>query len=341
MKHSKAGKVGLWASMALTASLAGLSVDAQSAEKRSFCVFDPLGSSGMIFNQMKDVKVQALSWGYDLDVRAYTDEAIAANDFRAGQCDAAFLTDVRARDFNKFTATLVALGAIPTDDALKTLLGTLVQEKAGPLMSSGDYEVAGILPAGGVYVFTRDKAIHSVESIQGKKIATFDYDPAAMSMVEHVGGSAVPATPSSFAGKFNNGSVDVAYAPAIAYKPLEMYKGVEPNGGVYSYKFAQMTYQLIVRKSQFDSGFSQNARVYFFDRFDQAIEDIKVAEKDIPSNYWIHPSKKDAAGFDNTLKNVRVALREKGIYDPRALNLMLKVRCKEDPSRSECVESTE
>lgn len=66
-----------------------------------------------------------------------------------------------------------------------------------------------------------------------------------------------------------------------------------------------------------------------------------MAEKDIPSNYWIHPSKKDAAGFDNTLKNVRVALREKGIYDPRALNLMLKVRCKEDPSRSECVESTE
>ena len=168
MKHSKSKSRAMGVD-GINHSLAGLSVDAQSAEKTQFCVLIRLGSSGMIFNQMKDVKVQALSWGYDLDVRAYTDEAIAANDFRAGRCDAAFLTDVRARDFNKFTATLVCSGAIPTDDALKTLLGTLVQEKAGPLMSSGDYEVAGILPAGGVYVFTRDKAIHSVEAYKARR----------------------------------------------------------------------------------------------------------------------------------------------------------------------------
>ncbi len=341
MKQIAVRKAGALVSMALSASLALTSGAAQAAETRKFCVFDPLGSSGLIFSQMKDIKVQALSWGFDLDLKAYTDESIASNDFRAGQCDAVFLTDVRARDYNKFTATLVALGAIPSDEALKTLLGTLVQPKAGKLMTSGDYEVTGILPAGGVYVFTRDKTIRSVETIQGKKIATFDYDPAAMSMVEHVGGSAVPATPSNFAGKFNNGSVDVAYAPAIAYKPLEMYKGVEPNGGVYRYKFAQMTYQMIVRKSQFDDGFGQHAREFFFDRFDQAIEDIRVAESDIPSGYWIKPTAKDASGFDNTLKNVRISLKEQGIYDPRALNLMLKVRCKSEPARSECLDSTE
>ncbi|MCG8613137.1 MAG: DUF6091 family protein [Pseudomonadales bacterium] len=331
-----------WASAAaLTLSAAVFSAPSLAAESRSFCIFDPLGASGPVFNQMKAMKVQALSWGFSLDLQPYTDEAVAANDFRANQCDAVLLTDIRARDFNKFTATLVALGAIPSDDELKMLLGSISQPKAGKLMRSGDYEIAGIMPAGGVYVFTRDKAIHNVETIQGKKIATFDYDPAAMTMVQHVGASAVPATPSSFAGKFNNGSVDVAYAPAIAYKPLEMYKGVEPHGGVYSYKFAQMTFQMVINHTKFDTEFGQHAREYFFSKFDESLEAVKVAEADIPNEYWIHPSKKDAAGFDNTLKGVRVALREQGIYDPKALNLMLKVRCKTDPTRAECTSKTE
>lgn len=328
--------------------LAGLSIvclgfanGVQATEKRSLCIFDPLGASGQIFNELKNIKIQALSWGYDLDMKAYTDESIASNDFKAGQCDAVYLTDVRARDYNKFTATLVALGAIPSDEELKMLLGTLAQPKAAKLMSSGDYEIAGIVPAGGVYVFTRDRDIRSVETIQGKKIATFDYDPAAMTMVQQVGASAVPATPSSFAGKFNNGSVDIAYAPAIAYKPLEMYKGVEPHGGVYTYKFAQMTFQLILQKSKFDEKFGQNSREYFFASFDKTMDGVRLAEADIPQKAWISPTEKDAAGFDNTLRNVRISLREDGIYDPKALNLMLKVRCKTSPTRAECTSDTE
>lgn len=319
----------------------GLATSAQAVEKRSLCIFDPLGASGQIFNELKQLKLQAISWGYDLQLSAYTDEAIASNDFKAGQCDAVYLTDVRARDYNKFTATLVALGAIPSDEELKMLLGTLSQPKAAKLMSSGDYEVAGIVPAGGIYVFTRDRAIYNVETIQGKKIATFDYDPAAMTMVQQVGASAVPATPSSFAGKFNNGSVDIAYAPAIAYKPLEMYKGVEPHGGVYSYKFAQMTFQLVLKKSKFDDNFGQKSREYFFAGFDKMMDGVRTAEADIPPQVWMSPTEKDAAGFDETLKNVRVSLREEGIYDPKALNLMLKVRCKKSPTRAECASDTE
>lgn len=331
----------LLAAFATVCTIFMTSSASQAAETRSLCVFDPLGASGQVFSDLKALKIQALSWGYSLEMRAYTDEAIAANDFKAGQCDSVFLTDVRARNFNKFTATLVALGAIPSDEELKMLLGTLSQPKAGKLMKSGDYEIAGIMPAGGVYVFTRDKAVRSVETIQGKKIATFDYDPAAMSMVQHVGASAVPATPSSFAGKFNNGSVDIAYAPAVAYKPLEMYKGVQPNGGVYSYKFAQMTFQLVVNRTKFDDKFGQNSREYFYAKFDKTMEGVRAAEAEIPSEYWINPTQKDAAGFDTTLKNVRVSLREEGIYDPKALNLMLKVRCKKTPTRSECVSKTE
>src|SRR5690606_20343033 len=315
----------LLASLLATLVSAGSAATATAAESRSFCVWDPLGASGPYASHMKDIRVEALAAGFDLQIKPYTDEAIAANDFRAGQCDAVLLTDIAAHKFNKFTGSLVALGAIPTDEDLKVLLQTLAQPKAASLMVHGDYEVAGIFPAGGIYVYTRDRKIHSVDTIQGKKIATFDYDPSSVTMVRHVGASPVPATTSNFAGMFNNGSVDVAYAPALAYKPMEMYKGVEPNGGVYNYKFAQMTHQMVVHRAKFTPEFTQKTREIFFNRFDKFMDQVKAAEADIPANYWIQPTKEDGSGFDSMLRGVRVALKDEGHYDPRTLNLMLKV----------------
>ncbi|RMF15925.1 MAG: hypothetical protein D6758_08935 [Gammaproteobacteria bacterium] len=319
--------------------VAGLSV--QAAEKRSFCVFDPLGASGPLFNAMKDTKVKALSWGYDLEMSAFTDEKVAADDFRAGQCDMVLLTDVRAREFNKFAGSLVAVGAIPGYDELRTLLQTLATPKAEKLMTNGNYEVIGMLPAGSVYVFVRDKSINSVETIQGRKVAAFDYDPAAVTMVRHVGASVVPASPSSFAGKFNNGSVDVAYAPAVAYKPLELYKGTQQGGGIFKYPFAQMTFQIIAHKDRFKPGLGNMARAYFYGEFDKAMETVKKAEAEIPANEWVIPKPEQREGFDKMLRDVRIALKEQGVYDEKALRLMLKVRCKKNPQRAECVDGRE
>lgn len=192
----------------------------QAAEKRSFCVFDPVGANGPLFNLMKESKTVALKAGVELELRAYTDEKIAAEDFKAGQCDSVLLTGTRAREFNKFTGTLEAMGAITSNDQLRLILQTLHSPKGAKFMKEGSYEVAGVLPAGAIYLFMRDQSVKDVKDLQGKKIATQDYDPAALTMVRHVGGSVVPATSSTFAGKFNNGSVDIAYAPAVAYTPI-------------------------------------------------------------------------------------------------------------------------
>ena len=327
--------------LAVGAALACATTLSQAAETRSFCVFDPLGASGPLFSAMKDTKVKALSWGYDLEMKAYTDEKVASDDFRAGQCDMVLLTDVRAREFNKFTGTLVAVGAIPGYDELRTLLATLATPKAEKLMINGDYEVVGILPAGSVYVFVRDKSINSVETIQGKKVAAFDYDPAAVTMVRHVGASVVPASPSSFAGKFNNGSVDVAYAPAVAYKPLELYKGTKPTGGIFKYPFAQMTFQILAHRSRFDPNMGNQARAYFYGEFDKAMETVKKAEAEIPASEWVIPKPDQTEGFDKMLREVRISLKEQGVYDPKALSLMRKVRCKKNPQAAECVDGRE
>ncbi len=322
------------------ASLAMGSV--QAAEKRSFCVFDPVGANGPLFNLMKDSKTFALNAGVELELHAYTDEKIAAEDFKAGQCDSVLLTGTRAREFNQFTGTLEAMGAITSNDQLKLILQTLHSPKGAKFMKEGNYEVAGVLPAGAIYLFMRDKSVVDVKDLQGKKIATQDYDPAALTMVRHVGGSVVPATSSTFAGKFNNGSVDIAYAPAVAYTPLELYKGLGTDGGVFNYKIAQMNFQIIIHTDRMPEGFGQKSREFSMGRFDEAFELIKTAEAEIKPNYWVDPlTAEHTAGYDNMLRDVRISLRDENVYHPKALKLMYKVRCKKDASRSECAEGLE
>lgn len=58
-------------------------------ETRTLCVYDPIGANGFIYQSFQDYVVQARSWGIKLETRAYTDEAVAANDFKAGKCDMA------------------------------------------------------------------------------------------------------------------------------------------------------------------------------------------------------------------------------------------------------------
>ena len=57
----------------------------------------------------------------------------------------------------------------------------------------------------------------------------------------------VPADVGTFAGMFNNGSVDICAAPATAFKPLELEKGLGRSGGIARLPLAQMTFQMVGR----------------------------------------------------------------------------------------------
>lgn len=333
-----------WSLASLT--LAGMlalqpAANAGSLPKRSFCVFDPVGANGPLFNLMKSTKPAALDWGVDLQMRAYTDEKIAAEDFKGGQCDSVLLTGTRAREFNKFTGTLEALGAITSNKEERVLMDTLNQPKAAKLLTNGDYEVAGILPAGAVYLFTRNRNIDTVNKLQGKKIATLSYDRASLTMVRHVGASVVGASSASFAGLFNNGSVDLAYAPAVAYTPLELYKGLSHDGGVLQYPLAQMNFQIILHKSRFPKGYANHVREYAREHLNQAFSIINKATDEIKKKYWMYPTDKQTASYDQMLQSVRLSLRDKGVYDAKALKLMKIIRCKVQPSRGECSQNAE
>lgn len=310
-------------------------------EKRTFCVYDPLGASGSLFGMMKDYKTLALDWGVDFHLRAYTDEKIAIDDFKAQQCEAVLMTGARARPFNKFAATVEAIGAVPSHDVMRNVVNVISSPKAAKLMVEGRYEVAGVMPAGPIYLFVRDRNLDSVEELSGKRIATFEYDQPSIKLVNYVGASVVPSNSANFSGKFNNGSVDVAYAPAVAYKPLEMYKGLANNGAVVRFNLAYLDFQMIIYKDKFKEGFGQKSREKIAQEFDRFLTYIEKDTADIDAKYWLDLKEQDMDKYNEMLRKVRISLRDENVYDGRMLRILRQLRCKEKPAAAECAEQTE
>lgn len=325
----------------LLLALTGSAASWANLEKRTFCVYDPLGANGSVFGLSRDYSTAAMEWGVDLNLRAYTDEKIAIDDFKAQQCDAVLMTGARARPFNKFAATIEAIGGVPTHSVMRSLIQTISAPQAARLMEEGRYEVAGILPAGPIYLFVRDRNVDTVEELSGKRIATFEYDEPSIKLVNHVGASVVPSNSANFSGRFNNGSVDVAYAPAVAYKPLEMYKGLANNGGVVRFNLAYLDFQMIIYKDRFPAGFGQKSREKAASMFDQMMSHIDRDTAEIDQKYWIELSQENVDKYNEMLRSVRIGLRDEGVYDGRMLRLMRRVRCQETPAAAECAEQLE
>src|SRR5690606_18957879 len=143
---------------ALLCALACAAVRAEDAA-RSLCVFSVQGTQGEPFGQMRDFALAARTQGVALTPRAIVDERIAAEDFKADQCDAALLTGIRARAFNTFAGSIDAIGGLPDYNTLRTLISLLARPALAPNMRQGPYEVAGIMPLGAAYIFFNDRRI--------------------------------------------------------------------------------------------------------------------------------------------------------------------------------------
>lgn len=313
-----------------------LSTSAAMAAVQKICVYDPVGSQGEAFNMMKDFKLTAAKWGADLELKAYTDERVAAEDFKAGQCDGAIITGLRGRQFNQFTGSIDSVGAIPTYAHMRTVIQLLSSPKSASLMVSGPYEVAGIVPLGAAYVFVNDRKIDSIEKAAGKKIAVLEWDKSQARMVQQLGAQPVASDITNFAGKFNNGQVDIVVAPAVAFKPLELYKGLGDKGAVYRFPLVQITANLMIRHNKFPAGFGQRCREYIATQLDRAFDMIKKAEADIEPRYWMSITEADKANYTKIMRESRLQLTQEGVYDKRTMALLKRVRCKHDPAAAEC-----
>ena len=116
-------------------------------------------------------------------------------------------------------------------EVVRRIVQTFSDAKAAKLMVDGNYEIGGIIPLGAAYPVVNDRKLNSVEALAGKRIASFDYDKAQAVMIQKIGAQPISADIMNFASKFNNGSVDFIGAPSLAYKPLELNKGIGKKGG--------------------------------------------------------------------------------------------------------------
>ncbi len=313
-----------------------LSTSVFALERKVFCVWDPVGRNGPVMSFYSDLIPKAQAWGLSIRFIAYTDEKVAANEFKAGNCEAVLLSAILSRQFVKFGGTMDAIGAINSKKGLELALATLARPRAGQLMTQGEYEVVATFPVGSMYAFVNDRSIDSIDAFAGKRMSVLNNDPQAMKFARLAGATPVGTTLSTFAAQFNNGNVDILLMPALAYNTFELYHGLGDNGGIINYRLYYGMLQTVARKDEFPEDFGYNMRRYILTRLEAIDKMVKDAEAEIPQKYWIEIGQFTQDDIDHFSKRVRIALKEDKVNHPTALKLLWKIRCRLDRSRGEC-----
>lgn len=187
--------------------------------KVSICFFDIQGSSGEFYGRAKDIGLIAQRWNIKAEFKVFTDEVMAVDSFKAGKCDAAVMTTLRARQFNKFMGSVNAIGGAPTYEHMRVLLKSLFDPKLEQFAITEPYQVVSVFPIGAEYLHVRDQAMNSIESLAGKKVSVMNGDASETVMMEKMGLQATGASIANFVRPFNNGEVDALVAPAMVYSP--------------------------------------------------------------------------------------------------------------------------
>lgn len=317
-----------------------LGISSTSQAKQEICVFDLLGKAGESYKMMEEWALAAKTWNTDVQLIAYQNEELADKDFKNGKCDAAYITTMRARQYNKFAGSIDALGGVPTNAiALKAITFVLDKRNVKRLKTKIDneeIEIGGIGQIGPAYIFVNDRAINTIEKGKGKKFAVLAYDKAQIAMVERVGAIPVPSDISNFIKKFNTGEVPMVGAPAYAFKPLEMEKGLGSKGALINFPVLNVTADLVFRTQKFPATFGNDSRTWFIKQLPRQFSMVKRLEEGIPAKYRLNLSKVDTEKYQKLLRDGRMDLTRQGIYDPTMMSVLKRARCTVDRTNFEC-----
>jgi hypothetical protein len=317
-----------------------LGISSTSQAKQEICVFDLLGKAGESYKMMEEWALAAKTWNTDVQLIAYQNEELADKDFKNGKCDAAYITTMRARQYNKFAGSIDALGGVPTNAiALKAITFVLDKRNVKRLKTKIDneeIEIGGIGQIGPAYIFVNDRAINTIEKGKGKKFAVLAYDKAQIAMVERVGAIPVPSDISNFIKKFNTGEVPMVGAPAYAFKPLEMEKGLGSKGALINFPVLNATADLVFRSQKFPATFGNDSRTWFIKQLPRQFSMVKRLEEGIPAKYRLNLSKADTEKYQKLLRDGRMDLTRQGIYDPTMMSVLKRARCTVDRTNFEC-----
>ena len=308
--------------------------------KQQVCVFDLLGKAGESYKFLEEWALVSKKWGAQVQLISFQDEDLADKAFQNDKCDAVYMTSMRARTYNKFAGSIDALGGVPSNKiaqkAVEYVLDPRNTKRMTTTLQGDSYEVAGIGLIGSAYIFVKDRSLNTIEKAQGKKFAILHYDRAQRVMVERVGAVPVMSDISNFIKKFNTGEVDVVAAPAYAYKPLEIEKGLGSKGAMLNFPVVNVTSDLIVRPERFPAQFGEQSRQWFLQKIPQSFAMVQRLEAAIPSKIKMQLSKEDKEKYQRLLREGRIDLTKQGVYDPGMMRVLKKARCTVERTNFEC-----
>ena len=308
--------------------------------KQQVCVFDLLGKAGESYKFLEEWALVSKKWGAQVQLISFQDEDLADKAFQNDKCDAVYMTSMRARTYNKFAGSIDALGGVPSNKiaqkAVEYVLDPRNTKRMTTTLQGESYEVAGIGLIGSAYIFVKDRSLNTIEKAQGKKFAILHYDRAQRVMVERVGAVPVMSDISNFIKKFNTGEVDMVAAPAYAYKPLEIEKGLGSKGAMLNFPVVNVTADLIVRPERFPAQFGEQSRQWFLQKIPQSFAMVQRLEAAIPSKIKMQLSKEDKEKYQRLLREGRIDLTKQGVYDPGMMRVLKKARCTVERTNFEC-----
>ena len=292
------------------------------------------------------------SAGVEITLKTYIDERVAVEDFRAGQCDGVMATSFRIKPFNGVSSSMDSIGSTTivrnnkidmagSYEVVRRVIQAFASPGAAKMMVEGNYEVGGIFPLGAAYPIVRDRAWNSVEALSGKKIAAFDYDKAQGTMIQRIGAQPVSVDVTNIGPRFNNGFVDMVTLPAVAYKPLELYKGIGTKGAIGRFPVMIPTVQMVFNRSKFPEGYGEKSRNFWLSQFDRAMGLIANAEKGIPAATWDDLPPENVPKYVLMLREARIEIGRQGMYNKQALNIVKRARCSVNAADSECLTKNE
>lgn len=331
-------KIKILSSSAFLATM--LMVPNLAQAKQNVCVFDLLGKAGESYKLMEEWALAAKTWGTDVNLIAYRSEDQVDKDFKTNKCDAVAMTTMRSRQYNKFGGSIDALGGVPSNEiANKAIVYALDKRNAKRLVSTQNgvkYELAAISPLGIAYIFVRDRTVNTLQKAKGKKFAYLHYDDAQKMAVQQVGAVGVPSDISNFVKKFNDGQVDAIAAPVYAFRPLEIYKGLGNKGAMFTFPVVNVTADLIIKADQFPLGFGEKSRAWSVKQLPKMFRKIQQMEADIPAKYKLTISKEDQITYQKLLRDGRIELTKRGVYDADMMSVLKRARCTVDRTNFEC-----
>ncbi len=277
----------------------------------------------------------------DVKFRVYTNEQIASEDFKTGQCDGVAMSNLRAKEYNSFIGSMDAIGAIPSYKHLSQAIQLLSRPEAAQYMVNKDYEIVAMIPMGAAYIMVNDRKINSLAKAAGKKIAVMDFDKSEAKMVQQIGAQPVSVDLTTLSGKFNNGQVDIMGGPALIFKPLELYKGMTASdgsikGAIVRFPIMQLTGVMMMHRGKFPDGVGQLVREFAATQTPLAYDFINETEQSIDPKYWMEVPAGDKPGYTKLMRESRIALTKDGFYDKRMMGFLKKIRCQLDPTNYEC-----